>query len=99
MERLPCGDFGANAVFFRIGALAYNVFVLFKRLALSEMWRKHQVQTIRWRLYQAAGKVVRHAGQVFLKSCPVMTLNGVSASAYAILEEVRARCRKLAFSS
>jgi len=42
MERLPCGDFGANAVFFRIGALAYNLFVLFKRLALSETWRKHQ---------------------------------------------------------
>jgi hypothetical protein len=25
MERMPCGQFEANAVFFRIGALAYNV--------------------------------------------------------------------------
>jgi hypothetical protein len=24
MERMPCGQFGANAVFFRIGVLAYN---------------------------------------------------------------------------
>ncbi|MCA9422831.1 MAG: hypothetical protein KC592_17565 [Nitrospira sp.] len=34
MERLPCGTFAANAVFFRIGVLAYNLFVLFKMLAL-----------------------------------------------------------------
>ena len=34
MERLPCGTFAANAVFFRIGVLAYNLFVLFKLLAL-----------------------------------------------------------------
>lgn len=25
MERMPCGQFEANAVFFRIGVLAYNV--------------------------------------------------------------------------
>jgi hypothetical protein len=35
MEQLPCGDAGANAVFFRIGVLAYNRFIGFKRLALS----------------------------------------------------------------
>ena len=29
MERMPCGQTGANAVFFRIGALAYNAYRLF----------------------------------------------------------------------
>ena len=33
LEQIPCGDFGANAVFFRIGVLAYNLFMGFKRLA------------------------------------------------------------------
>ncbi len=67
MERMPCGQQEANAVFWRIGALAYNLFVLFKRQALPEAWRKHQVQTVRWRLYQTAGKVVTHAGALILK--------------------------------
>ena len=43
MERLPCGTFAANAVFFRIGVLAYNLFVLFKLLALPQAWSRCQV--------------------------------------------------------
>ena len=89
MERMPCGEKEANAVFFRIGALAHNLFVLFKYQALPEEWRKHQVQTLRWRLYQTAGKVVKHAGSLILK---------VPAEMYTLFEEVRARCRELALA-
>ncbi len=67
MERMPCGSFEANSMFFRIGVLAYNLFVLFKLLALPASMKKHQVQTIRWRLYQTAGKIVKHAGALYLK--------------------------------
>ncbi len=67
MERMPCGQFEANAVFFRIGVLAYNIYRLFVLKALGESWRHHQVQTVRWRLYQIAGKIVSHGGQVSLK--------------------------------
>ena len=67
MERMPCGQLKANAVFFRIGTLAYNIFRLFALKTLSASWHRHQVQTVRWRLYQIAGKVVFHAGQVYLK--------------------------------
>jgi hypothetical protein len=67
MERMPCGQFKANAMFFRIGTLAYNLFRLFTLKTLSPSWHRHQVQTVRWRLYQIAGKVVFHGGQVFLK--------------------------------
>jgi len=35
MERMPSGDCGANAMFFRLGTIAYNLFVLFKASALS----------------------------------------------------------------
>jgi hypothetical protein len=89
MERMPCGQRGANAVFFRIGVLAYNLFVLFKRQALPSGWRKHQVQTLRWRLYQAAGKVAHHAGRVTLR---------VLARMFGLFEEVRARCREAALA-
>ena len=89
MERMPCGELEANAVFFRIGALAHNLFVLFKHKALPEGWVKHQVQTLRWRLYQTAGKVVNHAGALILK---------VAADRYSLFEEVRTRCRELALA-
>jgi len=89
MERLPCGDFGANAMFFRIGVLAYNVFVLFKLLALPAEWRHCQVQTVRWRLYQLAGKVVAHGRRTILK---------VSSWAWGILEEIRTRAREVALT-
>ncbi|MBK7953899.1 MAG: IS1380 family transposase [Candidatus Accumulibacter sp.] len=41
MERMPCGQFKANAAFFRIGVLAHNLFVLFKHSALGEGWQRH----------------------------------------------------------
>jgi hypothetical protein len=67
MERMPCGQCEANAMFFRIGTLAYNLFRLFTLTVLSPSWHRHQVQTVRWRLYQTAGKIIFHGGQVFLK--------------------------------
>jgi hypothetical protein len=67
MERMPCGQLNANAMFFRIGTLAYNLFRLFALKVLSPSWHRHQVQTVRWRLYQTAGKIVFHGGQVFVK--------------------------------
>jgi hypothetical protein len=67
MERMPCGQLTANAMFFRIGTLAYNLFRLFVVKTLCPSWHRHQVQTVRWRLYQIAGKIVFHGGQVFLK--------------------------------
>ena len=67
MERMPCGQFEANAVFFRIGVLAYNTYRLFILKSLGKSWHRHQVETVRWRLYQIAGKIVFHGNQVFLK--------------------------------
>lgn len=67
MERMPCGQFEANAVFFRLGVLSYNIYRLFLLKTLEQSWHRHQVQTVRWRLYQIAGKIVFHGGQVFLK--------------------------------
>jgi len=67
MERMPCGQFGANAVFFRIGVLAYNLDRLFVLKTLDSSWHHHQVQTLRWKLYGTAGKIVFHGGALWLK--------------------------------
>ncbi len=66
MERMPCGDFKANAVFFRIGVLSYNLFKMFQLKILPKSYRKHQIKTIRWKLYNIAGKIV-YSGGIYLK--------------------------------
>ncbi|MGA1874150.1 MAG: IS1380 family transposase, partial [bacterium] len=45
----------------------YNLYRLFVSKTLTKAWHRHQVQTMRWRLYQIAGKVVFHSNQTFLK--------------------------------
>jgi len=67
MEWMPCGETYANAVFFRIGVLAYNLFLLMKHLVLSPWYRTSTISTVRWKLYQTAGIVVSHARQTLLK--------------------------------
>ena len=60
MERMPCGKFKANAVFFRIGVVAYNIGRLFVLKGLDQSWHCHQVHTLRWKLYGIAAKIVYH---------------------------------------
>jgi len=67
MERMPCGQSYANAVFFRIGVIAYNLFIGFKRLACAESWGRQTIATFRWKMIQVAGRIVRHAGETVLK--------------------------------
>jgi hypothetical protein len=62
MERMLCGQFAANAAFFRIGVIAHNLFVLFKHSALEEAWQPHKVTTVRWRLSHLPCKLLQHAG-------------------------------------
>ena len=64
---MPCGDSGANAVLFRIGVLAYNLFIGCKRLACPAAWATQTITTLRWKLVQVAGRILRHAGQVVLR--------------------------------
>jgi len=67
MEWMPCGETYANAVFFRIGLIAYNLFLALKLFGLPPWWRNSTIATVRWRLYQTAGRVVRHGRQIILK--------------------------------
>ncbi|UCF82010.1 MAG: transposase [Desulfobacteraceae bacterium] len=47
MKRMPCRQFEASAVFFRIGVLAYNFYRLFILNSPGETWHRYQVQTVR----------------------------------------------------
>ena len=83
MDHMPCGTFSANAVFFAIGVLTYNLYCGFRSLALGTEFQRAQVQTVRWRLFQTAGRIVRHGRQVFLK---------LNAAMLDMFTAIRERC-------
>ena len=67
---LPTGDLHANAVYFRIGVLAYNLFVGFRRDLLPAACRTWTLRTVRWRVFSIAGRIVRHARSLVLTLVP-----------------------------
>jgi len=64
--RLPCGDFGANAVWVMLNALAYNLLCLL-RMMLPGKWATSRATKIRYEIYAAGGHVARHARQLTIK--------------------------------
>jgi hypothetical protein len=91
MEWMSCGETDANAIFFRIGVIAYNLFLAMKLLALPSWYRSFTIQTVRWRLYQLAGAVVRHAHQLLLKI--VAPINKI-----VVFCKFRLRCYEIAYT-
>jgi len=65
-DTLPCSDFKANALYFLIASLSYNLFALMRQLLPDEL-AHHRAMTLRWRLYAIAAKVVRTGRQLFVK--------------------------------
>jgi len=89
MEHVPCGRFEANEMWFRLGCIAYNIFVLFKKVALPESWSRFQIQTLRWKLYHVAGKVVHHSNRISLK---------VRRYIYGLFKDIRLRVAEYCFA-
>lgn len=89
MDRMPCGQFTANAVFFRLGVIAYNLIVALKYFSLPEDWQNKTINTLRWQLINIAGKVVKHAGILSLK------LAGLSDEIYNVFLMARKRITSL----
>jgi len=90
MNWMPCGETHANAVFFRIGIIAYNLFLAMKLLSLPPRWRNSTIATVRWRLYQTAAKVVHHAHLILLKIA-------TSADKITLLVQARQRCLQIGY--
>jgi hypothetical protein len=54
-------DFLANAVFFQLQLLVYNLVEVFKYAHLDSSWWRLRIKQLRYRLINIAGVVVRHA--------------------------------------
>ena len=67
MEWMPSGDFEANAVYFGIGILTYNLFIAQKLLTLPEEWKTKTIKSVRWGLVEVGGKLVSHGRRIILK--------------------------------
>ncbi len=87
MEQMPSGRFEANAMYFAIGVLAYNLYVAQKYFVIGEGYQKRTIHTLRWSLIQIPGKLIRHAGRLILK---------IAASVEKFGHYVRMRQRHLA---
>lgn len=67
LDKLPCGQLMANAAFFQVCLLAYNLIQTFKRFALPEGWKKFCIKNLRFRLLCQAAIIVHHARNFVMK--------------------------------
>ena len=63
----PCGRFGANAAWYRLSLLTYNVLSALKSLALPPALSTARPKRLRFTLFTLAGRLVTHAGQLRLR--------------------------------
>ena len=64
---LPSARFGANAAWFRINALTFNVLTVLKRRALPERFRAARPKRLRYELFTLAGKLAVHQSQLSVR--------------------------------
>lgn len=67
MEHMPCRQFEANALYFTIGILAYNLVQLIKQIALGSSWMKKSIRSLRYQLFHLAASVITHARYIILR--------------------------------
>jgi len=92
LDYLPCDNFKANAIWFALGLMAYNFHVFTKEHLLPISWRKKTISRIRFELIHIAGKITKHAKQVYLN------LAGISDEIFYIFDQARKKCAKLCFT-
>lgn len=85
---LPSGRFGANAAWWGIMVLAFNLNSLMKRLVLPERWAPKRLKAIRFGFINLAGRVVSRARQLIIRLSQ-------GHPAYELLVGVRRRLRAL----
>jgi hypothetical protein len=65
--QFPSAQFGANAAWWQIMILAFNLNSLMKHLALPESWGSKRLKALRFGLINQAGRVVNHARQLLIR--------------------------------
>jgi hypothetical protein len=66
-EALPSQKFAANAAWFRLNVLLYNLLAAFKRVALPAELHTARPKRLRFVLLNGVGRVVRHARETVLR--------------------------------
>ena len=64
---LPSARFGANAAWFRINALTFNVLTVLKRRALPERFRDARPKRLRYELFTLGGELAVHQSQLSVR--------------------------------
>jgi Transposase DDE domain group 1 len=63
----PCGRFGANAAWFRLSLLTYNVLSAMKSLALPSELSNARPKRLRFSLFTIAGRIISSGGKLILR--------------------------------
>ena len=63
----PCGRFGANAAWYRLSLLTYNVLSALKSLALPAHLSAARPKRLRFAVFTLAGRILTHAGRLMLR--------------------------------
>ena len=87
MDYAPCRQLRADATYFELGILSHNLTAAVKRLVLGGDWVTRTIASLRWRLIQIAGKVVRHGRRLILR---------VQEQHYDLLRSIRQKLNALA---
>lgn len=64
---LPCGRYGANAAWFRLAVITYNVLTAMKRLVLPANLQTARPKRLRFLIFQQPGKLIHHARKTILR--------------------------------
>ena len=80
----PCGRFGANAAWYRLSMLTYNVLSALKSLALPSCFGSARPKRLRFMVFNVAGRIVSHAARLTVR---------VGAKAEKIADLIAARIR------
>jgi len=89
LDSVPCGEFEANAMWFAIGVMTYNLWIGQKLLTLPKRLFCITIKTMRWMLVQIAGKLVRHGRAVYFKLA-------TTVEKYNLFTRMKDRCVELA---
>jgi len=64
---LPCAEFGANAAWYRLVLLTYNVLTVLKREVLPPEAQRAKAKRVRFLVFNLAGKIAFHARKLYVR--------------------------------
>ena len=64
---MPCGRFGADAAWFRLTLISYNILAAMKLLALPPELKTARPKRLRFLIFNTAGVIIHHARKVILR--------------------------------